>query len=127
VPDLAPVALEEYEWRHERLVSADELTRWDPERGDSLPAERFRCFVLVRSQHGEGWGSIADGRLPLPTDLGGPELPFRRAVDAYLATHGGTKKACFEAVADITGNSPGTLAMRYSRHGDHVWRFAAPL
>jgi hypothetical protein len=91
------VAPEGYEWRHEQLVSHGELTRWDPKHGESFPAERFRCLVLVRSQRGEGWGSIADGRLPLPTDLGGPELPFRRAVDAYLATHGGTKKACFEA------------------------------
>src|SRR5437868_3289671 len=83
VPDDAPVAPEGYEWRHEQLVSEGELTRWDPERGESFLAERFRCFVLVRSQRGEGWGSIADGRLPLPTDLAGPELPFRRAVDAY--------------------------------------------
>jgi hypothetical protein len=124
VPDDAPAPPEGQTWRHEELVDEHELTGWNLEPGD-VSAERFRDFVLVRTHSGQG--SIADGRLPLPIDLGGPELPFARAVDAYIATHGGTKKACYEAIAAITGNSPKGIALRYSQRGDRVWLFASPL
>jgi hypothetical protein len=65
--------------------------------------------------------------LPLPTDDGGPERPFREAVDEYTARHGVTKAETYRRIARFTGNTEKSVALRYSSHGHRIWRFAAPL
>ncbi len=59
--------------------------------------------------------------LPLPWRLGGPELTFGEAVDNYAAAHGVTRAETFRRISDVTGNSTGTLARRYSDRGNSEW------
>jgi hypothetical protein len=63
--------------------------------------------------------------LPLPVSMGGPELPFADAVDAYVLVHGVTRAECFRRISARTGNSPKGLDLRYRGRGDQVWRFAS--
>src|SRR5262245_60317188 len=65
---------------------------------------------------------LNDGPLPLPTDMGGPEVPFGEAVDAYVAVHRVSKAETFRRIAAETGNSPKGLSLRYGERGDRVWR-----
>ena len=64
--------------------------------------------------------------LPLPTDLGGPQVPFRDAVDAYVLGHEATFAEAFEHIAQATGESPEALEDRYETAGDRVWDRSRP-
>jgi hypothetical protein len=69
---------------------------------------------------------LRDGQaaLPVPVSMGGPERPFRDAVDAYVLVHGVTRAECFRRISAKTGNSPNGLGLRYRGRGDQVWQFA---
>jgi hypothetical protein len=61
--------------------------------------------------------------LPLPVELGGPEIAFRRAVDSYAFANKVSRAAVFRDIAAATGNSPNGLSLRYYQRGEEVWRF----
>jgi hypothetical protein len=65
--------------------------------------------------------------LPLPESEGGPGAPFADAVDAYVRDHGVSNAETFRRIAALTGNSPGTLSLRYRNRGDAVWRGSDPI
>jgi hypothetical protein len=60
--------------------------------------------------------------LPIPTTLGGPDVPFKEAVRAYAQGRNVTLKEVWERIGRITGNTPSTLSKRYSSpRGSDVW------